>query len=219
MPEVGGFVPSRPRVSICCPLSVRELSLHAHGGMVNHEARILRRRPVRLKGYDYSQPGAYFVTICAHRQSCVFGEVRDGRMRPNENGCILCRCCEDLPRHYPHVRIDSFVVMPNHVHGIIVLNETAVGAGLRPAPTESGMAFPRHALPEIVRAFKAFSARRINELRNMSGRRVWQRGYYERVVRNEHELNRIRQYIADNPSRWLEDEYHPSRSGSRYSLG
>ncbi|MCJ7620538.1 MAG: transposase [Anaerolineae bacterium] len=181
---------------------------------MNHEPRILRRRPVRLKGYDYSQPGAYFVTICADRQACLFGEVRDGRMRPNDHGRIAWRCWEDLPRYYPHVRIDSFVAMPNHVHGIIVLTEIGVGAGLRPAPTESGMGFRPHALPEIVRAFKAFSARRINELRNMSGGRVWQRSYYERVVRNEEELNRIRQYIAENPSRWSEDEYHPSHAGS-----
>jgi putative transposase len=184
---------------------------------VYHEPRLLRRRPVRLKRYDYSEPGAYFVTIRAHRQACLFGEVRDAGMRQSDNDRIVQGCWDDLPRHYLQVHIDSFVVMPNHVHGIIVLNETAAGADLRPAPTESGTGFRRHGVPEIVRAFKSFSAPRINELRNMVGERVWQRGYYERVVRNEDELNRIRQYIAENPLRWSEDEYHPSRSGSRRS--
>ena len=102
--------------------------------------------------------------------------------------------------------------MPNHVHGIIILTNSDAGAGLRPAPTGSGVADEGQGMPEIVRALKAFSARRINEQRRTRGVRVWQRSYYERVVRNEQELNRIRQYIAENPSRWLDDEYHPSRA-------
>jgi REP element-mobilizing transposase RayT len=182
-------------------------------GRVNGQAR--RRGPVRLKEYDYSQPGAYFVTICVNGHRCMFGEVTEDEMRLNDSAQIVCKCWNDLPRHYPHVQTDAFVVMPNHVHGIIMLIETNVGAGLRPAPTGSGMGIERHGLSEIVRAFKSFSARRINELQRTPGTRVWQRGYYERVVRNDEELNRIRRYIADNPARWSDDKYHPSRAGSR----
>jgi putative transposase len=179
--------------------------------MVNGQAR--RRSPVRLKEYDYSRPGAYFLTVCVNRHRCLFGEVSEDEVRLSDGGRIVWECWGDLPRHYPHVQTDAFVVMPNHVHGIIVLTRTNVRAGLRPAPTGSDVAL--HGLPEIVRALKSFSARRINELQRTPGAWIWQRGYYERVVRNEEELNRIRRYIADNPARWSDDKYHPSRAGSR----
>ncbi|NIN69935.1 MAG: transposase [Anaerolineae bacterium] len=164
-----------------------------------------RRRIVRLKGYDYSRPGAYYVTVCTHLRSCLLGEVAEDEMRLNDYGHIVRTCWSDLPSHHAHLRLDAFVIMPNHIHGVFVLvedqgsNGTTVGA-------------KRHGLPEIVRAFKTFSSRRINERRGTPGTRVWQRSYYERVVRSEHELNRIRQYIVDNPSRWSDDQYHPSRA-------
>jgi len=100
--------------------------------------------------------------------------------------------------------LDGFVVMPNHVHGIIVLtDDSAVGAGLKPAPTKM------HALPEIVRAFKTFSARAINACQGLRGASVWQRNYYEHVVRDESDLSRIRKYIEENPARWAEDGNNP----------
>jgi putative transposase len=176
---------------------------------------VRRRRSGRLKGFDYSRPGAYFVTACTHVRSALLGEVVDGGMQLNDCGRIVSASWHDLPHHYPHVRLDAFVVMPNHIHGVIVLvedtglNKANVGAGFKPAPTGRAR---RHGLPEVVRALKTFSSRRINELRGTRGTPVWQRGYYERVVRSEEELNRIREYIGANPERWLEDRYHPSRS-------
>ncbi len=176
---------------------------------------VRRRRSGRLKGFDYSRPGAYFVTICTHLRSALLGEVVGDEMRLNDYGRIVWRCWNDLPKHYGHVELVAFVAMPNHIHGIAVLVEdkgsssTNVGAGLKPAPTRRAT---RHGLPEVVRAFKTFSSRSINELRGTRGIPVWQRGYYERVVRSEEELNRIREYIMANPVRWLEDRYHPSRS-------
>lgn len=147
-------------------------------------------------------------------------------MVENGNAGILRDCWLGLPDHYQHVSLDAFVVMPDHVHGIVVLLDTyRVGgvrtegagsqsgsgdawAGLKPAPT-NGDAFSnvgvRHGLPEIVRALKTYSARRINATRGTPGASVWQRGYYERIVRNEYELNRTRQYIADNPRNWRTD--------------
>ncbi|MBV5272219.1 MAG: hypothetical protein JZU52_00800 [Lamprocystis purpurea] len=135
-------------------------------------AEIRPRASMRLKGYDYTQAGAYFITLCVQQRLCLFGEVIAGLFVSNQYGALVAQAWNDLPNHYPHVSLDQFVVMPNHVHGIIVLSDVGadlksdhrhrdadVGVGLKPAPTK------RHALSEIVRAFKTFSARRINEIR------------------------------------------------------
>jgi REP-associated tyrosine transposase len=195
-----------------------------------------RRRSIRLRGYDYSQVGAYFVTICTEDRECVLGEVVAGEMRRNDAGAIALAVWSDLPRHYTHVQVDAFVAMPNHVHGIIVLTDDvdadvgvgAVGAGLKPARTEPAPTEPaptepaptepapterRHGLPEVVRAFKTFSARGINELRGTPGVRVWQRNYYEHIIRSAASLEQIRTYIETNPERWLLDRENLQRSG------
>ncbi len=170
-----------------------------------------RRRSLRLPRFDYTQQGAYFVTICTRNRVCLLGDIVEGRMHLSEAGRLAQVAWEDLPHHYPHVQIDVWVIMPNHMHGIVILAEAQateddmpvdVGAGLKPAPT-------RHGLPEILRAFKTFSARRINALHNTVGTPFWQRNYYEHIIRNEAALNRIRQYIADNPARWAEDPENP----------
>ncbi|MBI4571534.1 MAG: transposase [Chloroflexi bacterium] len=173
------------------------------------------RRSIRLPSHDYAAPGAYFITICAQDHECMFGEVEAGTVVLNEYGEIVRECWHDLPSHYDNVVLDACVVMPNHVHGIIVLAGGEVGAGLKPAPTmrpaPTGVQERRrHGLPEIVRGLKTFSSRRINALRGTAGTPVWQRNYYEHVVRDEDGLSRIRAYIEDNPRRWVEDEYHPS---------
>lgn len=174
------------------------------------------RRSIRLPGYDYAQPGAYFVTICAHGGEPLFGEVIDGVMRPNRCGRIAQMCWLDLPRHYPHVVLDESIIMPTHVHMIIVLVDDSIqrepvneGAqvGARPA------ASARHGLPEVVRAFKTFSAKRINALRRTPGIPVWQRNYYEHIIRDDYALQAIRKYIRDNPLRWHLDRYNPAAGG------
>ena len=195
-----------------------------------------QRRSIRLQGYDYTRQGAYFVTICTRNRACLLGDIVEGRMRLSEAGRLAQAVWEDLPYHYPHVQIDVWVIMPNHMHGIVILTEaqatdddmrvgtdpkinvgtktdtgtkTDVGAGLKPAPTAPA-APTRHGLSEIVRAFKTFSARRINALHNTVGTPFWQRNYYEHVIRNESAMDRIRQYIADNPARWPEDLENPA---------
>ncbi len=170
------------------------------------------RHSLRLKGYDYAQPGAYFVTICTQDRACLFGTVVDGQMRLNEYGEIVRATWLDLPNHLPHVELDAFVVMPNHVHGIIVINDNpvgagSVGAGSEPAPTTGPTR--RHGLPEIIRQFKTFSARRINQTRGTPGAPVWQRNYYEHVIRTEESLHRIREYVLSNPMRWTTDRENP----------
>jgi putative transposase len=151
------------------------------------------RRSIRLQGYDYTQAGAYFVTICAFQRECVFGAVIDGVMVLNDEGAVVQLCWDDLPNHYSHVQLDAFTVMPNHVHGIIVLTATS-----------------SHPLPEIVRAFKSFAAQEANQLRGVTGIPVWQRGYYEHIIRHEDELRAIRKYILYNPLKWAEDMDNPA---------
>jgi putative transposase len=165
-----------------------------------------RRRSIRLKYYDYSQSGAYFVTIVTKSRSCLLGDIVDEEMRLNNSGHAVQEIWENLVEHYARIELDAFVVMPNHIHGIIVIT---VGAGLRPAPTPAPTR-RQYGLPEIVRAFKSFSARRINEIRQSPGVPIWQRNYFEHVIRNEESLNHIRQYILDNPARWAFDRENPT---------
>lgn len=188
-----------------------------------HDPEQHARRSLHLQGYNYSQAGAYFVTICTHNRKCLFGEVVGGEMRINSSARIVQVCWDDLPRHYGRVELDAFVIMPNHVHGIIVLADPEdVGAGFKPAhPTRAGLkpaptsskGLKRHGLPEIVRAFKTFSAHHINRMRYTTGMPVWQRSYYEHVIRNEETWTRIRQYIADNPKQWETDPENPRFNG------
>ena len=89
---------------------------------------IHHRRSIRLQGYDYSSPGAYFVTMCTHNRECLFGEIANGKMRLNELGKIASQCWLAIPDHFPHARLGAFVIMPNHVHGIIWIVDNIVGA-------------------------------------------------------------------------------------------
>jgi REP element-mobilizing transposase RayT len=154
-----------------------------------------RRRSIRLKGWDYRTPGAYFVTICTYQQQCLFA---DARFR--EIAELTWRLIPEQP-HAVHAQLDEWVVMPNHLHGIVILT-SVIGEEGDPVP-ERG-ATPR-SLPTIIGNYKSLVTRRINNVRRTPGRKVWQRGYYERIVRNERELEAIRRYIRANPDRWAED--------------
>lgn len=157
---------------------------------------IHRRRSIRLKNYDYSQAGAYFVTLCTHNRECLFGEILDDVLQLNESGRVLQKTWEDLPNHYHHVELDAWIIMPNHVHGVIILT---------PASTNT-----RHGLPEIIRALKSFSSRHINKMHGTPGRAIWQRNYWEHVIRNEADLLRITEYIQNNPAQWALDQLNPA---------
>ena len=158
-----------------------------------------RRSSLRLPEYNYSQASAYFVTRVVKGRKPIFGKVVDEEVELNECGKVIENAWLDLPNHYEHVSLDEFIVMPDHVHGIMIITHTeanGVGAGLKPAPTK------RYADGEAVRAFKTFSARRINQKRRTPGTPLWQRGYFDHVIRNEDDLNRLREYILTNPLRW-----------------
>jgi putative transposase len=178
------------------------------------------RRSIRLKGYDYSESGAYFVTVLTWQRECLFGEITGGEMRLNEFGQIVRAEWLKTARIRPHVEIheDEFVVMPNHLHGIIwIVDDRMVGATWQVAPTQvapTSVAPTRNksktlipnSLGAIIGQFKTASAKRINALRQRRGIPVWQRNYYERIIRNDHELNNVWDYMDANPTNWDSDE-------------
>ena len=168
-----------------------------------YNPEIHHRRSIRLKDYDYRQAGDYFVTVCTQNRECLFGDVADGEMRLNEAGRMTIKTWIGLADRFPFVELDEFVVMPNHMHGIILI----VGAGL--ALPNKGAASSAPTLGDVIRTFKSIAAININRLLERTGRPLWQRNYYEHIIRNEDDLNRIREYITNNPTRWAEDEDNP----------
>jgi putative transposase len=238
---------------------------------------IHHRRSIRLRGYDYRQAGAYFVTLCVHNRECMLGDIADDAMVLSRSGEMVSQAWTWLAEQYPYVALDEWVVMPNHLHGIIVILDTdgprdvAVGAVREPplhanaplsppgdhvlhatvgahrdAPlprAEDAPPSPPHDAPlpgpgealhprlgdaprrkplgQLIGAFKVASTKNINVLRGTPGAVVWQRNYYEHVIRNEDELNRARVYIANNPRQWALDRENPlcpggmGRGGSR----
>jgi putative transposase len=193
------------------------------------------RRSIRLKGYDYTRDGAYFVTICTQDRECTFGTVVEGKMRWNAYGREVARCWAWLAKQYSYVYLDEWIVMPDHTHAIIMIkddhrntarfngsnvafsNETCRGgsrtaqtrtaspAGFADGPNvgmdRSGSVPPkRKPLGRLVAAFKTVSTRRVNDLRSTSDVRLWQRNYYERVIRSDKVLQAARRYIVNNPS-------------------
>ncbi len=175
------------------------------------------RRSIRLKGYDYTQPGAYFVTLCTQGRAHLFGEVVDGEMRLNEAGLVAEQCWRAIPDHFPHTVLDAYVVMPNHLHGIVWIvvgarHAVPLPTPAVPLPTAEQFGRPVPAsLPTIIRSFKSAVTNRINALRQTPGASIWQRNYYEHIIRNEDALNRIRTYIQENPLRWARDRENLTR--------
>lgn len=189
--------------------------------MKREEAR--RRRPMRLRGYDYSQPGIYFVTVCTAGRVPLFGRVRDGRMWVNEAGKAVEAVWNELPRHHASLETDAFIVMPNHVRGVIILHRaedkfSAVGAGSsRPVLPLGSRGVENGAvsgslpvtLGKSVAFFKYESTKRLNAANRTADTRLWQRNYCEHIIRNGDSLDRVRRYIADNPARWGFDRENP----------
>jgi putative transposase len=190
-------------------------------------SQISRHHSVRLKNYDYSSAGAYFVTICTQNHECLFGQISVGagpcarpQMFLSEAGRMIRSVWHEIPSHYPGNDIDKFVVMPNHIHGILI-----VGAGPRACPENKrkpkspcgqpqGVAPTGLSLPDIVHRFKTMTTKQYADGVKQLGwqpfyGKLWQRSYYEHVIRDEDELNEIRQYILTNPLKWALDRENP----------
>ncbi len=153
------------------------------------------RKHIRLPGYDYSRPGGYFVTICAASCRRLFGQIVNDLMRLNELGVLVQRSWEEIPLHYPEVTPDVFQIMPNHLHGILFLEETTGKSS-------------RHSLGMIVGSFKAAASKRIRVEVGNPTFQVWQTNYHEHIIRDAECLSRVREYILHNPLKWELDRYN-----------
>jgi putative transposase len=178
------------------------------------DPKIHHRRSIRLKGYDYTQSGAYYITIVTYQRQHLFGEVVDSDMRLNELGQIAYNEWFKTAILRPYVELfeDEFVVMPNHVHGIIWIQNNIVGARRRRTPTEHGDNIERfgkpvsNSIPTITRAYKSAVTYAVNGLQNQRGAALWQRNYYEHIIRDEKDLQAKRNYILGNPMKWEDDD-------------
>jgi REP element-mobilizing transposase RayT len=183
---------------------------------------IHHRRSIRIQRYDYSQAGAYFVTIVAWRRECLFGEVVDGVMKLNQRGIIANECWQEIPNHFPNVELGAYIIMPNHVHGIIIIDGADVNGIAANSPQSVGA---RHASPlrkrpqgvlpgslgAIIGSYKSAVTKQIGREMNETG--IWQRNYYEHVIRNEKDLQNKTDYINANPLLWDEDVEDPNNRG------
>lgn len=162
--------------------------------MTRYDPAVHHRQSIRLRHYDYRQAGAYFVTLCTQGRELTFGEIVADAMHRNAYGAIVAEDWMALATQFGYVDLDTFVVMPNHLHGIIVMDDTP------------GQAGKRLSLGRIVGTFKTQSTKHVNEWRETPGAPLWQRNYYEHVIRDAADWERIREYIVANPARWTQDE-------------
>jgi len=174
---------------------------------------IHHRRSIRLKNYDYSQTGYYFVTICTRNRECILGNVVDGEMQLSKIGQFVQIAWNDLLKRFENIELDKVTVMPNHIHGVI----TIVEAGLALPKEGAASSAPTRDVPirlmDVVRAFKSISAINVNRFLSRVGIPLWQPNYYEHIIRNEESLNRVREYIGTNPLRWELDRENPQQKG------
>ena len=226
---------------------------------MKYNPQIHHRRSIRLQGYDYSQNGAYFITLCTHNRECLFGQIQNGQMILNEYGKMVEQCWNNLSNHYDNIELDAYVIMPNHFHGIILITDNVDNVDnvrairelpihelpihelpihelpihelpIHELPRQRKHELPIHELPihelprqqqkqrqqqrrkmllpKIVGRFKTNSAKQINQMRNTPGISVWQRNYYEHIIRDEKSLENIRNYIINNPAKWQDDDYN-----------
>lgn len=160
------------------------------------------RRSIRLKGYDYSQEGLYFITICTDEHVCYFGEIENQEMRLNDNGIFAKQCWEAIPAHFPNVVLHEYVVMPNHVHGILEIvganNDSPKNPPNNTPPRPKGTS---KTIGSIVRGFKI-------GVTKLMGISIWQRNYYEHIIRDWNAYINISEYIINNPKKWKDDRFY-----------
>lgn len=184
---------------------------------------IHHRRSIRLQGYDYSRAGAYFITICTQNRECLFGNIIVGatprgcpEMALTHAGTMIQTIWDEIPFHYTGTEIDEFIVMPNHIHGIIVIMGQPRGV----APTRNTGTL---SLGDIVHRFKTMTTKRYADGVKQSGwptfpGKLWQQNYWEHIIRNQMELNRIRKYVHDNPTQWDLDRMNLQKRRSVYQF-
>lgn len=192
--------------------------------MNKYNPEIHHRRSIGLKNYDYSQAGAYFVTLCSQNRACLFGTIENQQIELNEYGLIVQQIWEYLPIHFDNLELDAAVIMPNHFHGIIIITCRGAVSAPNNAPNNtpnnvvssnnllSSRNYQKNKtnLSSIVAYFKYQTTKLINQQREQVGSKLWQRNYYEHIIRNEQSLQILRQYIQENPLKWELDQLHPN---------
>lgn len=162
-----------------------------------------QRKSPRLQGYDYGQSGAYFVTLCTHLREHLFGAIKEGEMTLSEYGKIAGSLWQGIPDHYPDVELDAFVVMPNHVHGIVVI------VPLNDSPSRTGHALSLRKSPSLSNIVGSYKSAVSREIRSYQPDvTVWQSRFHDHIIRNESSLNHIRSYIIHNPQLWEKDTFY-----------
>ena len=199
---------------------------------MNYNSKVHHRKSIRLKGYDYSQAGLYFITICVQDRKCLFGKIVDGEMILNDAGKIADECWLEIPNHFPNVILHEHIVMPNHVHGIVELKQNDV-ANVRvkifqPIPPQTELPVgaenflplqppnepPRNefqkmiprSIGSVVKGFKIGVTKWFRN--NTDIEKLWQRNYHEHIIRDEQSYQRISDYIINNPKNWKEDKFY-----------
>ena len=202
---------------------MREILFYFH--TMPYDPNKHHRSSVRIKGYDYTQPGVYYITICTEARQCIFGEVIDGQMQLNLLGHLAHTCWLEIPNHFPRFQLDTFVIMPDHVHGLLaIVDNTPVKTQQRRVPTPEKLGQPvRGSIPTAIRSYKSAVTRFIHKFCETTEVPVWQDGFYESIIRDEESLNCKRQYITNNPQRWGENpeklehqKNHPILLDSRF---
>lgn len=188
-----------------------------------------RKNSLRLESYDYSWFGAYFITICSYKKEEIFGEIENGLMLLNNVGKIVQTSWHQIPKNYKNIKLDDFVIMPNHIHGIIRIVEAIhespkikrpIHESSEDNPSQNNIKQNSGVIRElplrierrkmliskIIGRFKMNSSKLINDIHNSKGSHVWQRSYYDHIIRNDNDLNNIKQYIQNNPLNWIKDK-------------
>jgi REP element-mobilizing transposase RayT len=184
--------------------------------MLSQGVNLHHRKSIRLKEYDYATPAEYFITICTYQRKWFFGEIIKEEMHLNPLGMIVREEWLRSQAIRPGIELDEFVIMPNHMHGIIIINETTVGthscASLRGNTTSDvSLRRQRRSLGSIIAGFKSIATKRINVERKMPYAPVWQPRYYEHIIRNDKDLYNVREYIINNPMKWHMDAENPNK--------
>jgi putative transposase len=176
-----------------------------------YNPQIHHRRSIRLRHYDYTISGAYFVTICCHQKQCLFGEINRGIMELNPIGEAVQQVWSSLPHNFPHVKLDDFAIMPNHLHGIVCLfdHDDLIFSNTSITPKQPmSNGTKKGSLGAIIQNFKSVSTRRVNKITRNFGT-IWQRNYYETIIRGDRAYENIKRYIQENPLKWEEDPENP----------
>ena len=171
------------------------------------KSNLFNRRSIRLPEYDYSLPGEYYVTNCIHNRECLLGDVVDEQMILNDFGLSVKKFWLALPSHYENLSLEEWVIMPNHMHGIIIINDLIPVGAIHESPLQNHRR--QMLLFKAVGRFKMNSGKEINGMRNTQGQPVWQRNYFEHIIRDGQSYINIEHYIRTNPLNWLTDVENP----------